>query len=105
MDQSVIFNQGSGVARPAKALRCASFPDHSWVRGHSRTHSRSADFCGAISSSSFPVVASVCFRRTLQMVMRDNHEIGDDAFHQVEEDLDWLDMAFSRQAECNSPRH
>jgi hypothetical protein len=50
-------------------------------------------------SSSFPVVASVCFRRTLQMVMRDNREIGDDAFHLVEEDLDWLAMAVSRQAE------
>jgi CPA1 family monovalent cation:H+ antiporter len=27
------------------------------------------------------------------LTMRGNKEIGDDAFHQVEEDLDWLDMA------------
>jgi hypothetical protein len=25
--------------------------------------------------------------------MRANDEIGDDAFHQIEEELDWLDMA------------
>jgi hypothetical protein len=25
--------------------------------------------------------------------MRASNEIGDDAFHQVEEDLDWLEMA------------
>jgi hypothetical protein len=29
--------------------------------------------------------------------MRANHEIGDDAFHLVEEDLDWLEMAVSRK--------
>jgi hypothetical protein len=28
--------------------------------------------------------------------MRANQEIGDDAFHQVEEDLDWLEMAGGR---------
>jgi monovalent cation/hydrogen antiporter len=38
-------------------------------------------------------------RRALQAArervlrMRANNEIGDDAFHQVEEDLDWLEMA------------
>ena len=25
--------------------------------------------------------------------MRDNDEIGDDAFHQLEEELDWIEMA------------
>ena len=25
--------------------------------------------------------------------MRDSEEIGDDAFHQIEEELDWLEMA------------
>jgi CPA1 family monovalent cation:H+ antiporter len=25
--------------------------------------------------------------------MRVNHEIGDDAFHRMEEELDWLEMA------------
>ena len=34
-------------------------------------------------SSSFPVVASVCFRRTLQMPMRDNHEIGEEAISRM----------------------
>jgi CPA1 family monovalent cation:H+ antiporter len=31
--------------------------------------------------------------RRAVLTMRDNHEIGDDAFHQVEEELDWLEMA------------
>ena len=29
--------------------------------------------------------------------MRDNDEIGDDAFHQMEEELDWLEMAGGRE--------
>ena len=28
--------------------------------------------------------------------MRANDEIGDDAFHQIEEELDWLEMAEGR---------
>jgi NhaP-type Na+/H+ or K+/H+ antiporter len=31
--------------------------------------------------------------REAVLAMRDSHEIGDDAFHQIEEDLDWLEMA------------
>jgi hypothetical protein len=31
--------------------------------------------------------------------MRANDEIGDDAFHEIEEELDWLEMAASREAE------
>jgi CPA1 family monovalent cation:H+ antiporter len=31
--------------------------------------------------------------RQAVLQMRADDEIGDDAFHQVEEDLDWLDMA------------
>ena len=31
--------------------------------------------------------------RQAVLAMRDNHEIGDDAFHQMEEELDWLEMA------------
>ena len=27
------------------------------------------------------------------IAMRDNHEIGDDAFHEIEQELDWLEMA------------
>ena len=29
--------------------------------------------------------------------MRNNDEIGDDAFHQMEEELDWLEMAGGRE--------
>ena len=42
---------------------------------------------------------SVLHRRAIQAArqavlrMRANHEIGDDAFHRIEEELDWLDMA------------
>jgi hypothetical protein len=30
------------------------------------------------------------------LAMRDSDEIGDDAFHQIEEELDWLEMAGRR---------
>jgi CPA1 family monovalent cation:H+ antiporter len=45
------------------------------------------------------------FRGALQaarqavLAMRANDEIGDNAFHQVEEELDWLEMAGGRNAE------
>jgi hypothetical protein len=31
--------------------------------------------------------------------MRANDEIGDDAFHRIEEELDWLEMASGRKGE------
>jgi CPA1 family monovalent cation:H+ antiporter len=31
--------------------------------------------------------------RQAVLAMRANDEIGDDAFHQIEEELDWLEMA------------
>jgi hypothetical protein len=31
--------------------------------------------------------------------MRANEEIGDDAFHRMEEELDWLEMAGGRKGE------
>jgi CPA1 family monovalent cation:H+ antiporter len=31
--------------------------------------------------------------RQAVLAMRDTHEIGDDAFHQMEDELDWLEMA------------
>ena len=31
--------------------------------------------------------------------MRANDEIGDDAFHRIEEELDWLEMAGGREGE------
>ena len=37
--------------------------------------------------------------RQAVLAMRANHEIGDDAFHLVEEDLDWLEMAAGGKAE------
>jgi len=33
------------------------------------------------------------------LAMRDSDEIGDDAFHLLEEELDWLEMADAREAE------
>jgi NhaP-type Na+/H+ or K+/H+ antiporter len=43
--------------------------------------------------------AAIQAARDAVLGMRDNHEIGDDAFHQVEEDLDWLEMAVGNQPE------
>jgi monovalent cation/hydrogen antiporter len=37
--------------------------------------------------------------RQAVLAMRANDEIGDDAFHQIEEELDWLEMAGGREAE------
>ena len=31
--------------------------------------------------------------RQAVLAMRASHEIGDDAFHQMEEELDWIEMA------------
>jgi hypothetical protein len=36
--------------------------------------------------------------RRAVLAMRDNDEIGDDAFHLLEEELDWLEMASARNA-------
>ena len=37
--------------------------------------------------------------RQAVLAMRANDEIGDDAFHRIEEELDWLEMADRRTAE------
>jgi monovalent cation/hydrogen antiporter len=37
--------------------------------------------------------------RQAVFAMRANDEIGDDAFHRIEEELDWLEMADGRQGE------
>ena len=48
---------------------------------------------------------SEIYRRALQaarqavLAMRANDEIGDDAFHRIEEELDWLEMAGGRKGE------
>ena len=39
---------------------------------------------------------AVAAARHAVLAMRASHEIGDDAFHQVEEELDWLEMASGR---------
>ena len=36
------------------------------------------------------------------LTMRANDEIGDDAFHQIEEDLDWLEMADQRESDAST---
>ena len=41
--------------------------------------------------------AAITAARQSVLAMRDNDEIGDDAFHQIEEDLDWLEMAVGRK--------
>ena len=40
--------------------------------------------------------------RDTVLAMRDNHEIGDNAFHQLEEEFDWLEMAGHRTDDDNS---
>ena len=37
--------------------------------------------------------------RQAVLAMRASDEIGDDAFHQIEEELDWLEMAGGRKGE------
>jgi monovalent cation/hydrogen antiporter len=37
--------------------------------------------------------------RRAVLAMRANDEIGDDAFHRIEEELDWLEMADGRRGE------
>jgi monovalent cation/hydrogen antiporter len=43
--------------------------------------------------------AAIQAARNAVFGMRDNHEIGDDAFHRIEEDLDWLEMAVGSNPE------
>ena len=37
--------------------------------------------------------------RQAVLAMRDSDEIGDDAFHEIEEELDWLEMADGNKGE------
>jgi CPA1 family monovalent cation:H+ antiporter len=37
--------------------------------------------------------AAIAAARRAVLAMREHDEIGDDAFHQIEEELDWLEMA------------
>jgi CPA1 family monovalent cation:H+ antiporter len=40
---------------------------------------------------------AVSAARAAVIAMRSNDEIGDDAFHRIEEEFDWLEMAESRE--------
>jgi CPA1 family monovalent cation:H+ antiporter len=44
-------------------------------------------------------LAALRAARETVLAMRAHDEIGDDAFHQIEEELDWLEMASLRKAE------
>jgi len=47
----------------------------------------------ARSPDAAPMAQAVRAARQAIVAMRDNEEIGDDAFHRLEEELDWLEMA------------
>jgi CPA1 family monovalent cation:H+ antiporter len=40
-----------------------------------------------------PLAQGIRAARQALLAMRDNEEIGDDAFHRLEQELDWLEMA------------
>lgn len=54
---------------------------------------------GARSTEAAPLAQAVHAARHAIVAMRDNEEIGDDAFHHVEEELDWLELAAERRDE------
>ncbi|HEX5107378.1 MAG TPA: sodium:proton antiporter [Vicinamibacterales bacterium] len=64
---------------------------HLSAAGHART-------AGAARQSEHVDIHRAALRaaRHAVLVMRDTDEIGDDAFHQMEEELDWLEMAGGR---------
>jgi len=47
----------------------------------------------ARSTEAAPMAHAVRAARQVLIAMRDNEEIGDDAFHRLEQELDWLEMA------------
>ena len=47
--------------------------------------------------------AAVKAARQAVLVMRANDEIGDDAFHRIEEELDWIEMASGQNEQIDSP--
>jgi NhaP-type Na+/H+ or K+/H+ antiporter len=59
--------------------------------GDATRSAHSAIYRGALQAARHAVLA-----------MRANDQIGDDAFHQMEEELDWLEMADSKKRETNS---
>jgi hypothetical protein len=55
-----------------------------------------ADIAARSAQSEIHRGALVAARQAV-LAMRANDEIGDDAFHGIEEELDWLDMAGGRR--------
>jgi CPA1 family monovalent cation:H+ antiporter len=77
----------AGIVRREFTVRLAS--EHADDRGGDATRSAHSDiYRGAVQAARQAVLA-----------MRANDEIGDDAFHRMEEELDWLDMAGGTSAE------
>lgn len=52
---------------------------------------------GRLSATVYAHCVALDAARETILAMRDQEEIGDDAFHLIEEDLDWLEMAVERQ--------
>ena len=61
-----------------------------------RLGSSQAGAPGAGPTEAAPLAQAVRAARQVIVAMRDNEEIGDDAFHRLEEELDWLEMAAGR---------
>src|SRR5258706_940179 len=87
------------VARE-RALRAAlssldgdSSPIAEFVRKELKLRLADAAVAGASSAQSELLRTSLLAARQAVIAMRASDEIGDDAFHQIEEQLDWLDMA------------
>jgi Na+/H+ antiporter len=87
-----LVNEDSPVARAVREEFTAHLA-HQQVNGDTGDTTRSASaheelHRGALQAARLAVLA-----------MRGNDEIGDDAFHQIEEELDWLEMTSGRDAQ------
>jgi CPA1 family monovalent cation:H+ antiporter len=78
---TAVMDDGSTVAKLVRQ----EFTAHLADAGASRDAQRTAH--GELHRTALDAA-----RRTV-LAMRDSHEIGDDAFHRIEEELDWLEMA------------
>ena len=73
--------------------------DHSPAAGriresfHARLGASPPGVRGERSTDVAPLARALRAARQAVVAMRDNEEIGDDAFHRLEEELDWLEMA------------
>ena len=69
--------------------RCVRSSSRIWQRGAGQWHRRAPRQPRTPISTARALEAA----REAVLAMRDQDEIGDDAFHQIEEQLDWLEMA------------